>query len=101
MLTIHQVGGMLTNWSTTENETSKVQGFKSGTKDGKTEQFTQKGCSNVEETIIDPANILGWDQIYDRVTRYCAAGSQGTTGHSIQSKQVLGMRRQRKDLNSH
>ena len=26
---------------------------------------------NVEETIIDPANIPGWDQIYDRVTRYC------------------------------
>ncbi|KAJ0074660.1 hypothetical protein AALP_AA2G200300 [Arabis alpina] len=30
-----------------------------------------------------------------------AAGTRGTTGHSIQSKQVLGMRRPRKDLNSH
>ena len=89
------------NWSTTQNKTSKVQGFKSGTKDGKTEQSTQKGCSNVEETIIDPANIPGWDQIDDRVTRYFAAGNRGTTGHSIHSKQVLGMRRPRKDLNSH
>lgn len=30
-----------------------------------------------------------------------AAGTRGTTGHPIQSKQVLGMRRPRKDLNSH
>ena len=30
-----------------------------------------------------------------------AAGARGTTGHSVQSKQVLGMRRPRKDLNSH
>ncbi|CAD5197810.1 unnamed protein product [Musa acuminata subsp. malaccensis] len=68
----HYVNKKMARWYVNElvyygNETSKVQGFKSRTKDGETQPSSQKRCRNVEEKIICLANISRRYQIYDGI----------------------------------
>jgi hypothetical protein len=63
------LGGMLTNWSTTEGRLRKFKHLRAKQKMG---QFQpKKRCSNLEEKMRDSAKRSGRDQIYDGVTWYC------------------------------
>ena len=43
------------------NETSKVQGFEDGTKDGETQPPSERRGGSIEETIVALAKISGRD----------------------------------------
>ncbi|MQM08573.1 hypothetical protein Taro_041430 [Colocasia esculenta] len=64
------LGGMLTNWSTTETRLQKFRDLRAEQRMGKLNRLPKRDAANVEETIIHLANISGWDQIYDRQEEY-------------------------------